>query len=307
MVEYGMQPVHVNKIFKKIFLHFKGKQKLNWLSDETYLKILFAIRNKYKLNLDDPKTYNAKLQWLKLYYHRAILTELVDKYTVRKYIAEKIGEDYLVPLLGVWEHFDEIDFSTLPQKFVLKTTHDSGGVVICKDINSFDKKKAKTKLESSLKNNFYYVGREWPYKNVKPRIIAEQYLSEFGEDSLKDYKIMCFNGKAKCSFVCTERRSKTGLKVTFFDRAWNVMPFCRHYPKSNNVIDPPQNIDLMYRLAEKLSKDFPFVRVDFYEVDGKCYFGELTFFPGSGMEEFDPPIYDYKLGEWLHLPKEKII
>lgn len=282
---------------------FFADKNLIWKdTDEKYLYHKFKTRIGRYPELVNPKTFNEKLQWLKLHDRKDIYTMMVDKYEVKKYISEKIGKEYVIPTLGIWNDFDDINFDTLPNQFVLKTTHDSGGVVVCTDKNRFNKKYARNKLMYSLKNNFYKCGREWPYKNVKPRIIAEEYLKDNKQDELIDYKLMCFNGKVKVSFVCNNRFSKDGLNVTFYDNDWNRMPFERHYPASKTEINKPASFNEMIRLAEKLSENIPFVRVDFYEVNGKIYFGELTFFPGSGMEEFTPEIWDYKLGDWLDLP-----
>lgn len=276
-----------------------------WMDDQTYLKIIYYARMGKKLNLSEPKTFNEKLQWLKLYNRNPQYTTMVDKDAVKPYITKILGGGgYVIPTYGVWEHFDEIDFSDLPDQFVLKCTHDSGSVVIVKDKAALNKAAAKKKLERSLRRNYFYAGREWPYKNVKPRILAEQYLPAIEKAGLLDYKFMCFHGKVKCSFVCSERETKK-LKVTFFDRDWNRMPFERHYPKSDKEIPKPESYEKMCSFAEKLSKGIPFVRVDFYEIEGKIYFGELTFYPGCGMEEFTPESWDYKLGDWIVLPAVK--
>lgn len=229
---------------------------------------------------------------------------MVDKYEVRKYIAEKIGDKYLIPLLGIYDKFEDIDFDKLPYQFVLKCTHDSGSVIFCKDKKNFDRKDVEKKLKKHLKQNFYWPGREWIYKNIKPRIIAEQYMVDESGTELKDYKIMCFNGEPKCSFVCNERFSRTGLKVTFFDLNWNVMPFIRHYPKSNIQIEKPNRYDEMLALSKVLARETYFLRVDFYEINQKIYIGELTFYPGNGTEEFSPPEWDRILGDWITLPKK---
>ena len=205
----------------------------------------------------------------------------------------------------MYSTFDEIDFDKLPNQFVIKCTHDSGGVIICKDKEKLNIIEARKKINKCLKTNFFYCGREWPYKNVKPRIIVEELINDHRNDDLNDYKFMCFNGKVRCSFVCTERRSLEGLKVTFFDIDWNKMPFERHYPSSSKKIDKPKNYAKMIELAEKLSRDIPFARIDFYEANEKIYFGEITFFPGSGLEEFSPEIWDYTLGSWISLPERK--
>lgn len=280
--------------------------KLTFLDDKIYLKLKNIILLNKKLNSDEPQTFNEKLQWLKLYDRKPEYTNMVDKYEVKKYIASVIGEEYIIPTLGVWDNFDDIDFDKLPNKFVLKCTHDSGGLIVCKDKSKLDKKESSKKISKSLKRNYYYSSREWPYKNVKPRIIAEKFIEDKKSKDLKDYKFMCFNGKVKCSFVCSNRNSDNGLNVDFFDLDWNKMPFERHYPNSTIAIPKPENYDLMIELSEKLAKNIPFVRVDFYEVNGKVYFGELTFFPGAGFEEFTPESWDYTLGSWIELPKEKV-
>lgn len=291
-------------IYLKIVLKL-ARNKIIKISDKTYLTLLGKIRLGKKINIDNPKTFNEKIQWLKLYNRNPEYTKMVDKYEVKKYIADLIGKEYIIPTLGVYNNFKEIDFDKLPNQFVIKCTHDSGGNVICKDKSKLDLKKAKKKIEKSLKKNYYKYNKEWPYKNVKPRIIIEKYMEDKAQEELKDYKFMSFNGKVKCSFVCSDRYGEDGLKVDFYDLEWNKMPFQRHYPNSKENIQKPKNYELMIQLAEKLSNGIPFVRVDFYEINGKVYFGELTFFPGSGFEEFTPEKYDRILGDMLELPKKK--
>lgn len=276
-----------------------GKQ----MSDTLYLKCMYSIRLGKKLNLKNPKTFNEKLQWLKLHDRNPLYTTMVDKYAAKKYVADKIGEEYIIPTLGVWDKFDDIDFDSLPNQFVLKCTHDSGGLVICKDKDVLDREYAKQKIEKSLKKNYYYRSREWPYKNVKPRIIAEKFMNDDKNDELIDYKMMCFHSKVKATFTCTGRRSKNGLRVTFYDTDWNRLPFERHYPASDVDIEKPKNYQEMVELAEKLSENISFVRVDFYEIQGKVYFGEMTFYPGGGFEEFTPDTWDYEFGKMLKLPE----
>ena len=273
----------------------------NHWSDEKYLKHKFKLEMGYDLNLNNPQTFSEKLQWLKLHDHNPLYTIMVDKEKAKEYVANIIGSKYIIPTLGVWDKFEDIDFDKLPTQFVLKTTHDSGGVFICKNKEDFDIHAARLKLEKSLKRNFYYQGREWPYKNVKPRIIAERYMEDTSSSELKDYKLFCFNGKHKCTYVCTDRFTKDGLKITFYDPHWEIMPFERHYPRSKTRIEKPSNYYEMVELAEKLSKNIPFVRVDFYSIVGQTYFGELTFFPGSGMRKFNPSKWDYTLGSWIKL------
>lgn len=285
----------------RIFNVLAAKGLLAWLPDKPYLKLRYRATFNKKLNLKNPQTFSEKLQWLKLYNRKPEYTQMVDKYEVKKYVSQIIGDEYIIPTLGVWDSFDEIDFNTLPERFVLKCTHDSGGLVICKDKSQLDLEEARKKIEKSLKHNYYKWGREWAYKNVRPRIIAEAYMEDQSGE-LQDYKLMMFNGEHRCSFTCTQRYDVDGLKVTFFDTDWNVMPFERHYPKSKVKIDKPATYDEMVELAVKLAKNIPFVRCDFYEVHGKPYFGELTFFPGSGMEKFNPESWDRTLGDWIELP-----
>lgn len=286
------------KIFGASTKYFKYK----YLPDDIYLKLLYRCFYNKKLNLRNPQTFNEKLQWLKLYDRNPMYTKLVDKYEVKKYVSSLIGEDYIIKTLGVWDSFNDIDFKKLPDKFVIKCTHDSGGVVVVKDKNKMDINAVKLKLEKCLKKNFFYMGREWPYKNVTPRIIVEELIEDNTHKELKDYKLMCFNGKVECSFVCSDRFSGD-LRVTFFDREWRKMPFERHYPKADYNIDKPVKYEEMIKIAEILSHNIPFVRMDFYEVEGKIYFGEFTFYPGSGFEEFTPEEWDYKLGNLIKLPE----
>lgn len=277
----------------------------NIIPDKWYLSILYYILMGRDLNLDNPSSFNEKIQWLKLYDFKSEYTQLVDKYEVRKYIAERIGEEYLIPLIGgPWDNFEEINFDLLPNQFVLKCTHDSGGVVVCTDKSKFNKEIAREKLNKALSRNYYWGGREKIYKNIEPKIIAEHYLEADEGVELSDFKIMVFNGKAKCSFVCSERFSGDKLKVTFFDLNWNRLPFERRYPQSSVSIKRPENYKLMIELAETLANEIPFNRVDFYEVKGQVYFGEMTFYPGGGMESFSPEEWDTIMGGWLELPKD---
>lgn len=291
---------------KNILVHMSLKGYFNFLSDKKYLKLLYRLHMNEKLNLDQPQTFNEKLQWLKLYDRKPEYTKMVDKYKVREYIKEKIGEKYLIPLLGVWDSFEDIDFSNLPNQFVLKCTHDSGGLVICKNKNKFDIEKAKKKINKCLKRNFYYVGREWPYKNVNPKIIAEQYMEDIKEKDIKDYKLFCFNGRVETILVCSNRKG-TYKNTDFYNKEWNKMPFTRKTHENNiKGNKKPLNLEKMIEISEILSKEIPFVRVDLYEINGKVYFGELTFFPSSGFEGFSPEEWDGKLGHLIKLPKKKI-
>ena len=282
----------------ELFLETKLAKKI---PDKLYVSLEFYSHIGHRLHLSNPQTFNEKLQWLKLYDHRPEYTGFVDKHEAKKLIAQIIGDEYIIPELGIWEKPEDIDFSSLPEQFVLKVTHDSGGLIICKNKQDLCRNQVVAKLNNSLKRDYYIVHREWPYKNVKKQIIAEPLLGD-GETPLIDYKLMCFNGEVKLTFVCSDRFSSDGLKVTFFDNDWNKMPFKRHYECSKEIIKKPHSFEKMKELAEKLSKGIPFVRVDFYEIDEKPYFGEMTFYPGSGYEEFSPEKYDHILGSWIQLP-----
>lgn len=279
------------------------REFLNWMDDKTYLKILFQASMGKKLNLNNPQTYSEKLQWLKLYDRKPIYTTLVDKFEVKKYIADQIGEEYIIPTLGVWDRFDDIDFDSLPNQFVLKCTHDSGGLVICKDKSQLDKKSAKKKIERCLKHSFYWGLREWPYKNIVPRIIAEPYLEDNTTKELRDYKFFCFDGVVKALFVATDRGSKEETKFDFFDGDYNHLPFINGHPNADVIPQKPDHFEEMKVLASKLSKGIPHVRVDLYECNGKVYFGEMTFFHWSGLKPFEPEEWDYTFGSWITLPK----
>ena len=298
-----LQTKHVRRIPYVIFSKLTHLGLTGWIPDKPYLKIMYHLNMGKKLNLDNPLTYNEKLQWLKLYDRNPAYTMMVDKYRVREYVAEKIGADHLIPLLGVWERAEDIDFDSLPDQFVLKCNHDSGSVIVCKDKSKLDKMGAVDKLRRALiPSKYYWIGREWPYKNVQPCVIAEKYMADDSGVELKDYKFMCFNGRHLCTFTVTERFTKEGMKVTFFDKNWQKMPFERHYPASSQEIQKPKHYCDMVHWAELLSKNIPFARIDFYEADGKVYFGEITFFPGNGTEEFTPESWDRTLGDWLQLP-----
>jgi len=284
----------------KLIAYLGEKGMLKHMPDLLYLKLLYRGYMDKKLNLDSPKTFNEKLQWLKLYDRNPLYTHLADKYEVRKHISDVLGKEHLIPLLGVYNDFDEIDFNKLPNEFVLKCTHDSGGLVICKDKSNFDLKLAKEKINRCLNRNFYYLYREWPYKKIKPRIICEKYMVDESGTELKDYKFFCFNGDPKALFIATDRGVDT--RFDFFDLDFNHLPFMQHYKNGVKEIKKPAGFDEMIRLAKVLSKDIPHVRVDFYDINGKVYFGELTFFHFSGFEKFEPETYDYLLGSWLELP-----
>lgn len=296
---------------------FKLKVWKNWflqspmavvLPDKLHIKARYALKMGKKLNLENPQTFNEKLQWLKLYDRKPIYTAMVDKYEVKQYIAERIGEEYIIPTLGVWDRFDDIDFNVLPNKFVLKCTHDSGGLVICKDKSVFDKAAAKKKIEKSLKRNYFLIHREWPYKNVKRRIIAEKYMEDSKTSELRDYKFYCFNGEPKFLYVSEGLADHSTAKLSFLNMDWTFAPFRRNdFQNFDNLPEKPQNYENMCELAGQLSKNIPFLRVDLYEINGKIYFSELTFSPGAGFTKFYPEQWDYTLGEWIKLPEKEDI
>ncbi len=274
-------------------------------SDKLYLRFCFHTCMGYWMDFDNPKTYNEKLQWLKLYDRKNIYTTMVDKYAVKKYVSDIIGEDYIIPTLGVWHSFDEIDFNTLPNRFVLKCTHDSGGVVICTDKKSLDFVEVKNKIEKSLKFDYYKKGREWPYKNVPRQIIAEQYMEDEDTGELRDYKFFCFDGEVKAMFIATERQNKNDVtRFDFFDRDFNHIDCINGHPMADVPPAKPKNYELMIKLAEQLSKEMPHARIDFFECNGNVYFGEITFYHHGGLTKMEPIDVDLMFGSWIKLPQK---
>lgn len=272
-------------------------------SDKIFLKLKYYTYFHRWLDFDNPKTFNEKIQWLKVYNRCSDYVNMVDKSKAKQYAAKIIGEKYMIPTLGVFETVDEIDFDKLPKQFVLKCTHDSGGIVVCKDKTTLDIAGAKKKLKAGLRTNFFWKTREWPYKQVKPRIIAEQYMEDKDTNELRDYKFFCFNGEPKIMFVATERQKEgTETKFDFFDADYNHLDIINGHPMADVPPQKPKNFDLMLSLAMKLSQGIPHVRIDFYEVNGKVFFGEFTFSHWSGNMPFEPEEWDYQLGEWLSLP-----
>lgn len=305
-------------ILKKLSRYFKDEDfriyvntKLGFyknMSDEDYLKKLFKANMGYELNLENPRTFNEKLQWLKLYDHRPEYTIMVDKFLVKEYVADKIGSQYVIPLLGVWKMAEDINFEDLPNSFVLKCNHNSGNVIICRDKNYFDTANARKILGNALKEDFYVYGKEWPYKNVKKRILAEKYIfdetSENGLD-LPDYKVMCFDGKVKAVQVHKGRFLGKHTQE-WYDADWNMMYFKRPgQDRDFSKIERPVFLDKMIELSEILSEGIPEIRVDWYYANNRLYFGELTFFEDSGLIGFDPPEFDEKLGNMITLPEKR--
>lgn len=301
--------------FKKIALWVRNPRRFfnglllacsSWLPDKFYLSCLIRVTCGYWPNWKSPKTYNEKLNWLKLYDRRPEYTMMVDKYAVKDYVSSIIGSEYVIPTIGVWDRPEEIDWDVLPNQFVLKTTHGGGneGVVICKDANTFDRGKAIEKLSKSLQQDIYQKVREWPYKNVPRRIIAEQFIEGENGD-LQDYKFFAFDGVVRALFIGSERQSGE-VKFDYFDAEFNHLDLVQSHPMSGKVIPKPDNFEHMKEIASKLSKGLPQVRVDLYNVKGKIYFGELTFFHHGGITPFHPHEWDYTFGSWITLPLQNI-
>lgn len=290
--------------FCRIFLFLlRGLHLDQYLSDELYLKLLYQKMFGKKLNLENPQTFNEKLQWLKLYDRRPEYTTMVDKYAVKKYVADIIGDEYVIPTYGVWDSPDDIEWDLLPEQFVLKCTHDSGGQVICRDKSRLDKAQAISRLKKSLKTDYYKAGREWPYENVPRRVIAERYMEDPSNiNDLPDYKFFCFDGEVKALFIGTERGTGD-VKFDYYDADFNHLDLIQIHPMSGKNLPRPLNFEIMRALASKLSKGIPQVRVDFYNINGNIYFGELTFFHHGGIIPFHPEKWDYIFGSWIKLPQ----
>lgn len=274
------------------------------IPDAVYIRLKYRkIFGKWP-DLKNPKTFNEKLNWLKLYDRNPIYTTMVDKYEAKRYVADLIGEEYIIPTLGVWDRAEDIDFDGLPQKFVLKATHDSGRVLICKDKSKFDRSMAVKEMNESLKRNFYAVTREWPYRNVKPRIIAEQLLEQADNkefEDINDYKFFCFNGRVE--FMKVDFNRHIDHHANYYDRNFNLLNFgeADFPPVADKIISRPVNFEKMIELVEKISNNLRFVRVDLYEVDGHVYFGEITFYPASGTGQFTPQSADVMIGDFLEI------
>lgn len=292
----------LNAIRNPKIIFVKTLNSMLFLPDKIYLKIRYWLEFGKKLDLKNPKTFNEKLNWLKINDRKPEYNKLVDKYLVREYISNAIGDEYLIPLLGVWDSFDEIDFDALPEQFVLKCTHDSGSVVICKDKKSFDYDAAKKKIERKLKKNLYAWGREWVYKDLTPRIIAEKYLNDGIHAEMIDYKFFCFNGKPEYIYISENLSDHKAAAISFYDMNFNKAQFRRTDFKDLDYIpEKPKTFDKMIELSKILSKEHIFLRTDFYDINGKIYFGELTFFPAAGYLPIVPEEWDLKLGDLINL------
>ena len=288
-----------------LFLLLFNRNKLNWLNDNAYIKLNFRASQGRKLNLENPESFNEKLQWLKLFDHNPLYTILVDKYEVKKYVDDIIGQKYVIPTYGVWDSFEEIDFSLLPDKFVLKCTHDSGGNAIVRDKSKMNLSKIEEKINHSLSVNYYESGREWPYKDVPHRIIAEEYLEDANEKEIIDYKFYCFNGEPKFLYVSQGLENHRTARISFVTLEWEKAKYERRdYMPFELLPKKPTCLDEMIQISKKLSAGIPFVRVDLYEVCSKVYFSEMTFFPCSGLMPFKEIEDDYEIGNYLVLPDE---
>lgn len=281
------------------------------LPDKTYIQLQYFYHFHKLPNLKNPKTFNEKLQWLKLYDRNPLYTIMVDKVLAKEYVASIIGEEHIIPTLGVWDRAEDIDFDALPEQFVLKTNHDSGGVVVCSDKKSLDREKTVNKLKKALKKNGYWYGREWPYKNITPKVFAEKYMSndsvneEIG--SLLSYKFYCFDGEPRFLYVGVDRienGNKGELLCTYYDTEWEQPPFNRPDHRTLPfLIDKPVCFNRMMSFSRQLSNQMPFARVDLYEVSGEVFFSEITLCPGSGYSPFYPLEWERKIGDWIRIPE----
>lgn len=298
---------HPKMLCGKLFLKMDRNHWLNFLSDELFIKLKWKVLKGYPLNLRNPQTFNEKLQWLKLYYHKKDFTTWVDKFAVKDYIAQKIGEEHVIPLLGVWDRPEDIDFSKLPDQFVLKCNHTSGiGLVICKDKSKLDTKKAIKELNRGLKDNYYKRNREWPYKDVKRKVFAEAYKVDESGRELKDYKLYCFNGKpifCQVDFGKEDGKNRSDFTRNIYDMDWNLQNVQYSHPNDpSRIIPKPMEFEKMKRLAHVLSKGEPFLRVDFYNVGHQIYFSEITFYPIAALGRFVPQDWDTQLGQLIQIP-----
>lgn len=290
-------------IVRKIYDFSNKYALLNLLSDIAHTKLKYRLKMGRKLNLQNPQTFTEKLSWLKLYDHDPRYVSLVDKWDVMEYVEKCIGSEYCVKKYGIWDSFDEIDFALLPEQFVLKCTNDSGSTVVCKDKNTFDREAARERLNRSREQSYYWYNREWQYKQIPHRIIAEEYLSDSAESGLTDYKFFCFEGKPKFMFIATGR-AEGDTRFDFFDMDFQWIPVKQHYPNAEIRPSKPECFDEMVELAQKLSQGLNQVRVDFFQVNQRVYFSELTFVHFGGYERFEPERYDYEFGKLLKLPGE---
>ena len=298
MIEMMQKP-----FFYWVYLIFESVSHI--IPDKVYLKMIYRLRMGRKLNIENPGTLNEKLQWIKLYDRKPEYTQMVDKYEMKQYVAKKMDSDkYTIPSYGVWNSFDEIDFDKLPREFALKCTHNSGCYAVCRNKDTFARKDVEKKLKKGLKRNYYWGNREWPYKGVKPRIIAEKYEETIGNDDSFEYKMTCFNGRTVFGTIC---RGPAHVKLNqrtndFYDRDFNFLPFEVFNRNSNNpIMEKPVFWDELVAISDRLSEGTKYLRVDCYVINGKPVVGELTFFTWGGFINFYPEEWDYKLGQMLDI------
>lgn len=290
--------INIIKKPRKLIRHLGDRKLFNWMNDEAYLRLIFLCETGKKLNLENPVTYNEKLQWLKIHDRKPEYCAYVDKYEVRNYIKDIIGEQYLIPLIDVYNQISDILWNELPEKFVLKCTHGSGCNIICTDKNKLDINGSIIKLKKWMRKNWYWFGREWPYKNVKPRIICETFISDTDKVP-NDYKILCFNGKAKLIEVHLDRYGRH--TQDFYDIEWNKTTIVQGSPPSSIKCDRPKQLENMIKLSETLAQYMRHVRVDWYVAKNNLYFGEITLYDSSGFSTFSSEKDDYLLGSWIDI------
>lgn len=292
----------IKKNPKRLIRALADNKFFNWLPDRPFLKMVYWSETGKKLNIEDPKNFNEKLQWLKLNDRKPEYNTYVDKYAVKSYVSRTIGEQYIVPNYEVYDNVSQINWDKLPKKFVLKCTHGSGCNIICNNKDNLDIKESIRKLNIWMEKSWYWFGREWPYKDIKPRIICEKFL----EEDIYDYKFYCFEGKPKFLYVAQGDNTKGTLKMSFYDLNWDNCEFFRSdHEKLAKEHPKPENFEEMVKIATKLCQGFKFIRVDLFNVSGKLYFGELTFTPASGFRPFIPDRYELEIGNWINLPKSK--
>lgn len=273
------------------------------LSDDVYLKCFYRSMCNRKLDLDSPRNFNEKLQWLKIHDRHDVYMDMVDKYEAKKFVAARIGDEHIIKTYGVWDSFEAVNFDLLPDSFVLKCTHDSAGYVICRSKAEFDLESARKKINRCLKRNFYYVGREWPYKGLKPRVLAEEYMEDHTLHELRDYKIFTFNGVPQIMHLVSNRQnSKEETYGDFFDMDFRHLDLTMGHPNAPKCPEKPVNFEKMKEFAAILAEGTIHLRVDFYEVDGHLYFGELTFYQDSGFADIQPERWNKILGDWINIP-----
>ena len=301
LYSYVKNPKKILKYIEYKWLHTTYGKKMD---DAEYVKKMFKLNMDYELDLDNPKTFNEKLQWLKLFNRKEKYTAMVDKYLSKDIVSQIIGDKYVAKVYGVWNSVDEIDWDVLPEQFVLKTTHDCGGVIVCRDKGSLNLKECKRVLKQHMKREYFYHCREWPYKNTVPKIMAEELLKDGENNILPVYKVFCFGGEPKI-IQTIQNDKQINETIDYYDAEWNILKLKQNYPNSEKPLSKPKKLEEMLKLAQELSKDMAFIRVDFYTVNDEIFFSEFTFFSDAGFASFEPKEWDRKMGEWIVLPDKK--